>query len=62
MIKKNELAESMYNALILYKKEFKKFQDDRMRKIKKNYNKKNAIITINNLMAEFFIDDTLLSI
>lgn len=62
MIKKNELAESMYNALILYKKEFKKFQDDRMRKIKKNYNKKNAIITTNNLMAEFFIDDTLLSI
>lgn len=62
MIKKDELAENMYNALILYKKELQKFQDDRMKKIKKNYNKKNAITTINNLMAEFFIDDTLLSI
>lgn len=52
MIKKNELAESMYNALILYKKEFKKFQDDRMRKIKKNYNKQPK--RANFLRKDFF--------
>lgn len=62
MITKNELAENMHNALTVYKKMFKKFQNDKINDVKNNYSREKVITNISGMISAFYIEDELLSI
>lgn len=62
MITKNELVENMHNALTVYKKMFKKFQNDKINDVKNNYSREKVIINISGMISAFYIEDELLSI
>lgn len=62
MITKNELAENMHNDLTIYKKMFKKFQNDKINDVKNNYSREKVIINISGMISAFYIEDELLSI
>lgn len=62
MITKNELAENMHNDLTIYKKMFKKFQNDKINDVKNNYSREKVITNISGMISAFYIEDELLSI